>query len=246
MGYAKRLSLFAAGVALVVLLMGAGSASATLVCKSKPMLEGGVLVCPEKSAYGMDFFPETWLGGGLFNAATFTSAEGAGGTVECNESGVILSLKMDGTSEPGEGITTTTFHSAGGNDCFSTLAGMPRVTVTPENMSYDATSVVYEQAAAPQGTLTIAKSGGIPIQIKWEVHAKTVFNCIYRLLAKEPLAAKWENTNTGTPPTKATFTKVKFERTAGNVVLCPAKVNFSAEYLLKAEFEFTDVFIGKE
>ncbi|HEX6689251.1 MAG TPA: hypothetical protein VF085_11410 [Solirubrobacterales bacterium] len=246
MGGAKRLGLVVAGAALIVLLMGAGSASATLVCKSKPMLEGGVLVCPEKSAYGMDFFPETWIAGGLFNPATFTSTEGAGGTVECTESTVILSLKMDGTSEPGEGITNTTF-TAGGTDCMSTLnGGTPRVTVTPENMSYDATNVVYEQAGAPQGTLTIAKSGGIPIQIKWEVRAKTVFNCIYRLLAKEPLAAKWENTNTGTPPTKATFTKVQFERTGGNMALCPGKVNFSAEYLLKAAFEGTDIFIGKE
>ncbi|HSR94213.1 MAG TPA: hypothetical protein VLK56_05055 [Solirubrobacterales bacterium] len=245
MGGVKRFGLVVVGAIAAVLLTGAGSASATLLCTSPPVEEEKVLMCPEKSAYGVDLIPEQEITGGLFTGAAFESTGGPAGTVTCWESVFVAGIKSEGGSEPGEGIMSTTFSSGGGNECESTLnaPANPKVTVTAENLSYDGTSVVYEEVGPPQGKMTVAKAGGA-VQIKMNVRAKTPYTCIYKLQAKEELTGKWENTTVGSPPSKLTFTKVKFELSSG--AACPTKMAFSAVYILRPTFfELGNIYLAK-
>ena len=235
MNWVKRLGLVAAGAAFVTLLMGPGTAPATMLCTAEPTVKEENLHCPEKTWYGVDLIPGQDIEGGLFTNSTFVSTEGPAGTVTCSESNFVAGIMSEGGSEPGEGIMSTFFRSGVGNDCSSTLNGaeQPQVFVTPENLSYDGTKVVYKQAPAPQGTLTIAKAGGA-VQIKMNVTAKTPLTCIYKLQGKEELTGKWSNTTTGIVPTKIAFTKVKFEKSFG--FGCPTKVEFSATYIVRPTF----------
>lgn len=236
MVWVGRLGLGAAGVAIAVLLIGVGTAPATMLCTSAPVEKGAELVCPEKTWYGVDLIPEQEITGGIFTGAAWESTEGPAGTVNCWESTFIAGIKSEGGSEPGEGIMSTSFSSGGGNECESTLnaPANPKVTVTAENLSYDGTSVVYEAIGPPQGKMTVAKAGGA-VQIKMNVKAKTPYTCIYKLAAKEELVGKWANTtNGGSPPSKLTFTKVNFALSSG--AGCPMKMAFSAVYILRPTF----------
>lgn len=244
MGKVKGFALTVALVAFAAMLMGAGTASATLLCTAEPKEEGGVLKCPEpgKNGYGVDFVPGSHIGGTLTGNATFESTEGTPGTVTCTESSFTAALKTGGTSAAGEGITKTLFNSNGGKPCTSNIGVNPEVEVIAENLSYDATVAEYEGVGSPQGNMTFAKAGGGVVQIKL-VLLKSGFACLYQ--PSEALKGTWVNGKKGVSQSQLTFTAKKFAKTGGPIG-CPLKARCSGTYNLKALMGNTEIYIAKE
>lgn len=244
MGNVKTLGLTVALVACAAILMGgAGTASATLLCIQEPKAEGGVLKCPEpgKWGYGVDVFPGSAIGGTLTGKATFESIAGPTGTVTCTESTFNALLKSGGTSNAGEGVTKTTFNSNVGKRCTATIGVNSEAEVVAENLSYDATTAEYEAVAAPQGNMTFAKAGGA-VQIKIAL-PKSGESCIYQ--PEAALKGSWTNGKAGVNPSQLSFTTKVFKKTGGPAG-CPTKERFSATYNLKAQPENVDIYIAKE
>lgn len=244
MGNVKTLGLTVALVACAAILMGgAGTASATLLCIQEPKKEEEVLKCPEpgKWGYGVDVFPGSAIGGTLTGKATFESIAGPTGTVTCTESTFNALLKSGGTSNAGEGVTKTTFNSNMGKRCTATIGVNSEAEVVAENLSYDATTAEYEAVASPQGNMTFAKAGGA-VQIKIAL-PKSGENCVYQ--PEEALKGSWTNGKAGVNPSQLSFTTKVFKKTGGPGG-CPTKVRFSATYNLKAQPENVDIYIAKE
>lgn len=237
MSNVKLVALAAALVALGVSLVGAGSASATLMCIEKP--EGTmVLKCPEpgKFAYGVNFIPESHISGTLTGNATLELV--GSGTVTCSESTFTLALKTNGTSNAGEGIMKTSFNSGKGGNCTTNVGGNTVASVTAENLSYDGTEAKYLGVNEPQGNLTIAKSGGT-VQIKI-VLLKTAATCIYK--PNEALTGTWANAS-GAKQSQLTFTGKVFTKVSGS---CSMEMRFSSVYNLKAEAANKEIYITQE
>ena len=239
MGKIKLVVLAAVLAAFGLASIGAGSASATLMCVTAPEGEA-VLKCPEpgKFAYGVDFIPGSHISGTLTGNATL---ELVGlGTVTCNESAFTLALKTNGTSNAGEGITATSFKS-GGASCSAKAGASTSAVVTAENLSYDATSVTYSGVASPQGSMTVAKASG---QVQYKILLQpTLMNCLYQ--PSEALKGTWANANGGTP-SRVTFAGKTFSKVAGSHAGCPEKMRFSATYNLKAQTENKDIYVTSE
>jgi hypothetical protein len=228
------------GIAFAIVLLGAGTASATKLCSVKPEEKESKLICEKGKEYGVDIKAGQTLSGTQSGNVTFESIEGEPGTITCTESSFVAALKSDGTSEAGNGITSLAFNSGGGKECGSTVPGTASAALTAENLSYDDTKAVYEGTAAPQGTLTIAKKGvGAAVQIKMVFN--TNMNCIYQ--PSEALSGNWTNAAGGNPST-VTFTSKKFALFNGPAG-CPKKVRLGGTYNVRGAGAI-DVYIAKE
>lgn len=238
MGNFKLVALAATFAAFGVSLVGAGSASATLMCIVEPEGET-VLKCPEpgKWGYGVDVFPKSHIKGTLTGNATFELT--GSGNVTCNESTFTMALTSNGTSKAGEGITATSFNS-GGSNCTTNIGVNTAAAVTAENLSYDATTAEYLGTSAPQGRVTVVKSGGVSVQIKVAL-LKSGNNCIYK--PEGTLTGNWNNA-TGGKQSQLVFTGQEFKTVSG--AGCAAKMRFSGTYNLKAEQENKEIYIAKE
>ncbi|HWN72595.1 MAG TPA: hypothetical protein VNN15_02175 [Solirubrobacterales bacterium] len=239
MGKVKLFVLAVVLAAIGVSAIGAGSASATLMCVVAPEGEA-VLKCPEpgKFAYGVDFIPGSHIAGTLTGNATLELV--GSGTVTCNQSTFTLALKTNGTSKAGEGITETSFKSGGGN-CTAKVGVNTAAQVVAENLSYDATSVVYEGVASPQGSMTVAKAGG---QVQYKIVLLPAFlTCFYQ--PSEALKGSWVNANGGTQ-SQVTFTGKTFAKTPASAAGCPEKMRLSATYNLKAQLENKEIYVASE
>lgn len=237
MGNFKLVAFAAALASFGVLLIGAGSASATMMCIAKPV-GTEELTCPEagKNGYGVDVFPKSHIGGTLTGEATLELT--GSGTVSCNESTFTMALTSNGTSKAGagEGITATSFKT-GGSNCTTEIGVNEFAAVTAENLSYDSTAAEYLGTGAPQGRVTIKKSSG-SVQIKI-VLTKSNTVCIYK--PEGTLTGNWNNA-AGGKQSQLVFSGAKFEKVSGEG--CTAAMRLTATYNLKAELAASEIYIA--
>jgi ABC-type phosphate transport system substrate-binding protein len=136
-----------------------GGGSATVLCKSEPSLEGGVLTCPPGEGFSGK------ISGALVpkTVATLESISGPETTITCPEGSYVGEFNEDGTSA-GNGITTFEFGQKAG--CTTTFPEEPEAVVSFENPPYDASRFEYTNPLEPQGVFTLAKSSKGPLFLR--------------------------------------------------------------------------------
>jgi hypothetical protein len=219
----KYLGFAVTAALLAVASVGAGSASATKLCKVEPT--GNPLTCPVGEVYKGESF-ESILETGV-NAKFVRLKGGLAGEVTCNESSIDGKLKEEGASPAKGGITLAEFKNGGKVTCPSTFFGKPEVEVSVLNLPYEESVATYIGVAAPQGKLEIKKN----VEIKVRVLAEPEFSCLYRPKLLTILTAELENA-TKTTETKAIFKGSLFELFFGGAS-CPTEIEFSATYQVR-------------
>jgi len=145
-----------------------GGGTGTVLCKSEPMLEEGVLTCPPGEGFSGkvsgSLVPKT--------AATFESVfSGPEVLITCPEGSYVGEFNEDGTSA-GNGVTDFEFGVKAG--CTTTFPEEPEAVVSFENPPYDASQFVYTNPLEPQGFFTLDKAKGVPL-----LRIQSVPACIY-------------------------------------------------------------------
>jgi len=136
-----------------------GGGSSTVLCKSEPALEEGVLTCPSGEGFSGK------ISGALVpkTVATLESISGPEATITCPEGSYVGEFNEDGTSA-GNGITTFEFGQKAG--CTTTFPEEPEAVVSFENPPYDASRFEYTNPLEPQGVFTLAKSSKGPLFLR--------------------------------------------------------------------------------
>lgn len=143
-----------------------GGGTGTVLCNVEPELVEGVLICAEP-------FKGEKVTGTLMpeKVAVFESAGGPKLTVTCPEGHYGGSFNSDGTSAGG--VYEFVFGQLEG--CSTTLPEGPEAIVSFENTPFDASAFKYFGPEGPQGSLSLAKSGGgVPL-----LRIQSSTTCVY-------------------------------------------------------------------
>ena len=141
----------------------------TVVCEAKPELVEGVLTCPEGKGFSGEKVTGTLYPGKF---GTFESAEGPELVVSCPEGHYSGAFNEDGSSAGG--IFDFVFGQMEG--CSTTFPEGPEAIVSFENTPFDASAFKYVGAEGPNGTFSLAKSGGAPPLLRIESGERI---CVY-------------------------------------------------------------------
>lgn len=148
-----------------------GGGSATVLCKSEPALEEGVLTCPPGEGFsGLvtgRVEPKT--------VTTFESASGPEASVQCTEGLFLGEFNEDGTGIFG-GISGFGYGSE--ERCTSTFPGEPLTVAAFENPPYYASRFEYTNPLEPQGLFQLAREDEAPPLLKL-ILGKESSTCIY-------------------------------------------------------------------
>lgn len=199
-----------------------GGGTGTVLCKSKPELVEGVLICPKGEG-----FTGIKVAGTLTSTATFKSAEGGGLVVLCPQGEYRGEFDEDGTSSGG-GISELEFGLKEG--CTTNLPEEPEAVVSFENTPYDASSFQYTGAETP-GAFFLAKSEGPPV-----LRIQSSITCIYL-----PLEVSGQVVN-GSPTQLNLGGEWKLAEEAGEG--CPTVLAFFAPLTLTQVAEGTSLYIA--
>jgi len=143
-----------------------GGGTGTVLCNVEPENVEGVLTCAEP-------FKGEKVTGTLMpeQVAVFESAGGPKLTVTCPEGHYGGSFNADGTSVGG----IYEFAFGLGEGCTTTLPEEPEAIVSFENTPFDASTFKYFSPEGPQGSLSLAKSGGgVPL-----LRIQSSTTCVY-------------------------------------------------------------------
>ncbi len=145
--------------------------ASTVLCKSEPAPEEGVLTCPSGQGFsGLvtgRVRPKT--------VTTFESAAGPKASVSCTEGLFLGEFNEDGTGIFG-GISGFSYGVE--ERCTSTFPGEPLTIVTFENPPYYASKFVYTNPLEPQGFFQLARKDEAPPLLKFLLGGESS-TCIY-------------------------------------------------------------------
>jgi ABC-type phosphate transport system substrate-binding protein len=145
-----------------------GGGTGTVLCNSKPELAEGVLTCPKGEGFTGEKVTGTLL---PEKTAVFESVGSPELVVSCPEGHYTGAFNEDGSSAGG--IFDFVFGQLEG--CSTSLPEKPEAIVSFENPPFDASAFKYLGAEGPNGTFSLAKSGGAPPLLR--IQSSTT--CIY-------------------------------------------------------------------
>jgi ABC-type phosphate transport system substrate-binding protein len=148
---------------------GGGEGTGTVLCKAKPFLSEGVLACPKGEGFTGEKVTGTLYPGKF---GTFESASGPELAVSCPEAHYTGAFNEDGSSAGG--IFDFAFGQLEG--CSTSFPEGPEAVVRFENTPFDASAFEYVGAEGPNGTFSLAKSGGTPPFLRIESGERV---CVY-------------------------------------------------------------------
>ncbi len=145
--------------------------TSTVLCKSEPALEEGMLACPPGEGFsGLvagSVKPKT--------VSTFESASGPKASVSCTEGFFLGEFDEGGRGTPG-GISGFGYGTE--ERCTSTFPGEPLTVVGFANPGYHASRFVYTNPLAPQGFFQLAREDKEPPLLKFLLGGESS-TCLY-------------------------------------------------------------------
>jgi ABC-type phosphate transport system substrate-binding protein len=146
---------------------GGGPTGTTVLCKAKPELVEGVLVCPKGEGFTEGkvvgrVFPET--------VASFNSAGGPGLKVTCPQGRFVGEFNEDGTAAGG------LYELQWGQEegCTTSFPEGPEAIVRLESPPFDTSSFGYAGSGFPNGYFIISKTEAAPL-----LRIESSFTCVY-------------------------------------------------------------------
>jgi ABC-type phosphate transport system substrate-binding protein len=130
-----------------------GGGTGTVLCNVEPFLSEGVLACPKGKGFTGEKVTGTLYPGKF---GTFESASGPELGVSCPEAHYTGAFNEDGSSAGG--IFDFVFGQLEG--CSTSFPEEPEAIISFENTPFDASAFKYLGAEGPNGTFSLAKSGG--------------------------------------------------------------------------------------
>ena len=143
-------------------------AVATKLCEMEPVLEGGLLKCPNGQEYSGTV--EASLGPGV--EAVFVGP--GGNSIKCNEMSLEGKFLENGAPAASGGVESLIYRT-GGFDCNSTYGAKMQVAMM--GLGFDKSRITFFQQAGPEGVLGFQGTNG-PAKLRTVINENEV--CVYR------------------------------------------------------------------